>query len=471
MDNKTTLNEPIKAEGNLDAAGHETTSINSTTQDSVAESSASGNLAAVGHETTQNQLAQESHRGSRASQRSDVSEESERASLDGDGSVASQKSGVSNLVDRVGGLTVTSTGFVHMDGPTKRRFKKALSKGLTREAALAAAQVAPEENRGNVATSKDNPTKPKHVAPRPAPGRPKPTYSQALSCIKLGITPVDPVKNPLSPEEMETVKKALKKELRENEDAEKHPEFEAITFKAGWITVTCSNEDTAVWLKARFDKVKVTSGLDIILVEQDKFPKTFIINGFFGSSGDETNGDILSYIGNQNKGLSAKTWTVISRTKEGHLDHLVMGIDEVSWKALSALGGKIAYQFGHMRLNLGKKRNAVALGQADPAPTAEEPAKGPPAERALTLHSAEKKRKVDPKQGRPSQGSSPTPGPSTQGPKKAPTATRPSGKPDGGKKAAKSKEGSPSGRRQTRQGARANSRQTLITASYRKDAR
>lgn len=122
MDHNTTSNEPIKAEGNLDD---------------------------VGHETTLNNLAQESCRGSRASQRSDVSEESERASLDGDGSVASQKSGVSNLADRVGGLKVTSTGFVHMDGPTKRRFKKALSKGLTREAALAAAQVAPEENRGN----------------------------------------------------------------------------------------------------------------------------------------------------------------------------------------------------------------------------------------------------------------------------------------------------------------------------------
>lgn len=140
-------------------------------------------------------------------------------------------------------------------------------------------------------------------------------------------------------------------------------------------------------------------------------------------------------------------------------------------KALSAVGGKIAYQFGHMRLNLGKKRNAAALGQEDPAPTAEEPAKGPPAKRALSQKSAEKKRKVDPKQGQPSEGCGPRPVPSTQEPKKAPTATRPSGKPTGGKKATKSEDCSPSGRRQTRQGARANTRQTLITASYRKDAR
>lgn len=185
-----------------------------------------------------------------------------------------------------------------MDGPTKRRFKKALAQGLTRGAALAAAQVAPEGNRGIASTSKDNSKKPKHVVPKPAHGRPKSMYSQALSCIKLGITPVDPVQNPLSPEEMETVKKALKKELRENEDAEKQPEFEAITFKANWITVTCSNEETAAWLRARFNKVKANSGLDIILVKQDKFPKTFIVNGFFGSSEDETNGDILYYIGN-----------------------------------------------------------------------------------------------------------------------------------------------------------------------------
>lgn len=58
---------------------------------------------------------------------------------------------------------------------------------------------------------------------------------------------------------------------------------------------------------------------------------------------------------------------------------LVLGMDEDLWKALNAVGGKIAYQFGHMKLNLGKKRNAVALGQADSAPTVEEPdlRKGP----------------------------------------------------------------------------------------------
>lgn len=122
---------------------------------------------------------------------------------------------MSKLADRVGGLTVNSTGFVYMIGPTKRRFKKALAQGLTREAVLAAVQVAPEGNRGNAATNKDNTNKPKHVAPKPAHGRPKPTYSQALACIKLGITPVDPVKHRLSSEEMKTVKKAL----RENEEA------------------------------------------------------------------------------------------------------------------------------------------------------------------------------------------------------------------------------------------------------------
>lgn len=473
MDPSNNKNEPTKAEENLAAVGHETTSQTKTAQDSAVESSASGNLTAAGQEATQQ--ARESFRESSASQVSNVSEESERASLKDDASIASQKSGVSKLAERVGDLTVKSTGFVFMDGPTKRRFKMALKQGLSREAALAAAQTAPEENRGNTDRNKGSTNKPKDVAPKPTKGRPKPTYSQALSCIKLGITPVDPVKSPMSSEEMEIVKKAIKKELREKDDAEKHPEFEAMSFKSGWMIITCSNEDTAVWLRARFDKVKATSGLDITLVEQDKFPKTYIVNGFFGSSEDETNEDMLTYIGNQNKGLPAKSWQVISRTREGQMDHLVLGMDQESWKMLDAVGGKIAYLFGHMRLNLGRKRNAMALGQADSEPTTEKTAKAPPAQRATPLHSEEKKRRVDPKQGLPS-GGSPKPGPSTQARntqerKQAQPVAKPSEKPTKGKKKAKSEDGSPSGRRQTRQGARANSRQTLITASYRKDAR
>lgn len=249
---------------------------------------------------------------------------------------------MSKLAERVGDLKVKTTRFVFMDAPTKRKFKKALEQGLSREAALVAAGADSGEG-GNAKTTKVSTTisKPLYKGPKPTYGRPKPTYSQARSCTKLGITSVDPDNKPLSSEDLVTIKKAILKEVRDNEDVERHPEFETTTTKAGWMTITCSNEETVEWLKAKFSNVQATCGLDISLVDKDKRPRTYFVNGYFGSSANETNEGILAYIASQNRKLPAKSWNVISRTKEGQMDHLVFGMDVGSWQALNLVGGKM----------------------------------------------------------------------------------------------------------------------------------
>lgn len=102
MDKVTKSNEPVKADGNLEAVGHETTFL--TAQEDVRESS--------------------------ASQKSDISDKSE-------------VSGVSKLAERVGDLKVQTTGFVQMDGPTIR------AQGLSRKAALVVAAQTAREEREN----------------------------------------------------------------------------------------------------------------------------------------------------------------------------------------------------------------------------------------------------------------------------------------------------------------------------------
>lgn len=54
-------------------------------------------------------------------------------------------------------------------------------------------------------------------------------------------------------------------ELKENEGVERQPEFESIAFKAGWMTLYCSNESTAEWVKLNFVGIKNKTGLKIAL--------------------------------------------------------------------------------------------------------------------------------------------------------------------------------------------------------------
>lgn len=79
--------------------------------------------------------------------------------------------------------------------------------------------------------------------------------------------------------DLNVIKATMLEELKENEGVERQPEFESIAFRAGWMTIYCSNESTAEWVRLNFGGIKDKSGLKIALVEQSEFPKTFVVNG------------------------------------------------------------------------------------------------------------------------------------------------------------------------------------------------
>lgn len=302
------------------------------------------------------------------------------ALLADDRSVVSQKSlGDPGLLEKVKTLKFHKTeGYIPMSTAMKKRYNRAIQKGLTREEALKeampGAKSAPAVARNPFAI--------------------KATYSQVLAGVKLGIVSDDNKKGQLTSADLNIIKSAILEELKENEGVERQPEFESIAFKAGWMTVYCSNESTAEWVRLKFGGIKDKSGLKIALVEQSEFPKTYVVNGYFGDSAGDKSEDILAFIQSQNN-LPAKQWTVIQRESEGRVEHLVLGLDEPSYKALEEKGGRIAYKFGHVRMMLGKKRNAEALqdGAGEPKETnpkaasqsiqgaAKKPKEGPPGDK------------------------------------------------------------------------------------------
>ena len=364
--------------------------------------------------------------------------------------------GTTNQIDvltkNVESVKMKTTDYKHMGTAARKRFKRAMEQGLSREAALKAAL---EQKGANPASTGD-----------------KPSYSKVLTSQRLGVVPEEPSQK-IAEAELTVVKKAILKAVLENKDEAVRPEFEGMALRNGWIAITCTNEATSGWLKRAFPEIKAACDLKIKLVEPEDFPKSFIINGYFAESQAESNANILGYIAAQNP-LKATSWAVVSRVTEGKTEHLVLGVDEESYRTLTDLGGRIAYMMGHTRLALGKKRNNATESsqvpkkpKVDEKPTraAQEPVastsgtKVPPVKR----HAGSTVAKRLTQQG--AVKSVPTPKVGTSGKKTAPPAVAAAARP---KKSPPAQSPTIAERVQNRRGSRAARKQGLITASFKK---
>lgn len=395
-----------------------------------------------------------------SSSQTSVTSEKSDTSLADDRSVISQKSlGGTGLVEQVSALKVRDRKeYIPFSTAHRKRYNKAIKEGLTREEALKKAK----EGAASAST----------IAAEAKATTAKPSYSQVLSGVKLGVISDDPAKKQLSGEDLAAIKKAILEEMMENDGVERQPEFESINFKAGWLTTSCTNESTAKWVRDKFEGVKARCGLKIALVEQNEFPKTCVVNGYFGDSSSDKNESILALIQSQNN-LPAKQWSVITRSTEGKMEHLVLGLDEPSYKALEEKGGRIAYKFGHIRMMLSKKRNADVLktdsGEAKAKPVGEEqtkePAKKPKVVAAKPASVGPAKQPVKPKSAPPGPSKVQTAKPTGQTPvQKSQTGAKP--EKATAKKVPVEKASSP---RRLRKGPRSNLRQGCIRDAFNKN--
>lgn len=335
-----------------------------------------------------------------------------------------------------------------MGTAARRRFKKALESGLTREEAIIKAKSGTVEPKGT------------H----------KRSYKEVLESVKMGITPKNLSERPLTEDEMTRIRETIVSEVEEKEEDGIYPEFEKCVAKAGWLLLHCSNEVTAKWVTANFAKIQKKCGLEVELVDQDNLPKSYIINGWFPVKPEMETQRILRKIAKQCP-VPAQTWTLISRETDTKgktpLEHLVLGVDEASWKALEQRQGLISFELTKVRLQLGKKRNSAAIeAEAKTAPSEEEA--GPSKKRTLEAQATTNptaKAQESTAQGKTEQTkvlkTTEKPGPAakleTGKPKKTPGPSTP--------KAGEKQEGV---KRNTRTGARATLKQNLITTSLRR---
>lgn len=244
-------------------------------------------------------------------------------------------------------LRIMDNGFIRFGNASqRRRFNQAIKEGLSREEAIARASKPGGAPNTTATRAPVKPTKPETA-----------TYAKALSTVKMGIIPKDVHRHPLSKDQMDKIQKEILNEVKRNKEP-KLLLFEGSFHKAGWLTVVCSNAETAEWLRNKFPSIKKECGMEISLAEEGQLPKQLMVRGYFPTSKEESDQDILGYLESQNA-IPAKEWQVVTRKTEGKMEHLVFAVDKKSWDAVEAKKGLMGYKFGSVRLILiAKKRHA-----------------------------------------------------------------------------------------------------------------
>lgn len=175
-----------------------------------------------------------------------------------------------------------------------------------------------------------------------------PSFKQALEGKKIGIFSVNYPEDSLTTEQMNMVQEAILMKIIDLDEGSIKPKFLGTTFKAGWLTINCANEDTANWLKQSIGSITPWEGARLKAAED--LPKAVKINAFFPNSAEDNNEKILKLVGKQNDGLKTSQWRVLKRTQEGVSAHLTLSIDKSSQDVLKARGHRISYKFGQVTM-------------------------------------------------------------------------------------------------------------------------
>ncbi|XP_075165250.1 uncharacterized protein LOC142237739 [Haematobia irritans] len=248
-------------------------------------------------------------------------------------------------------LTTSQQGpdFVKMKSAEKRRFKKALSQGFSREKALEFAKGKSE----TTSSLKRPPTTTKNPF-KDTDKRMKFTQTPSDDgCVNMGLIPLDLFENPFDQTQIDRLQEAIIDAAIETR-SEIKPEFEGCLPRKGWLMVTCTNRNTAEWLRSNVHVIKEKSRVQLTVVEETDFPCSYYVQGSFPNSQGLANSKILDTIEAQNQ-LKASTWKVLQRKwSEGSTVHLSLSVDAKSWTKLAETNGRIAYRFGHINLQLQK---------------------------------------------------------------------------------------------------------------------
>lgn len=114
------------------------------------------------------------------------------------------------------------------------------------------------------------------------------------------------------------------------------PVFEDTRLHSGAMRLRFANDQTRQWLVQNVPKLKskkLWSGANLVLIEFKDIPKPHKFNVVFRNINKNPK-EIFSLLEKQNKGISTKSWTVLSNVKRENGTHMTIGVGQDSFDVL-----------------------------------------------------------------------------------------------------------------------------------------
>lgn len=264
---------------------------------------------------------------------------------------------------------------VRLSGAARKRMKFFIQKGETadkaRELALKGGRPPNKATKrirsdGSTPDARDTKrAKTTEGSAAPAKGA-KPSFSQVLTGVKIGIMHSSYPEVLLKMEELEAIQEAILDKIVEiGKGAAIKPQFHQIHKRPGWLGITCTDKATAEWMKGLQDELQPWSGATLKIVSEAEMPHTEILVAYVPGSQDYTDEKILGLIEAQNEGLNAKSWRILRKTVAGSSLEITLSVDVQSSERLKKLNYKIGYRFGQIQLRPKKGKQEKAQAATD----------------------------------------------------------------------------------------------------------
>jgi Domain of unknown function (DUF4780) len=189
-------------------------------------------------------------------------------------------------------------------------------------------------------------------------------HQQASSPVTVGVVAKSYPARRLTEEDFTHIKQVVEQQIAKNRKASIKPRFTKLPCLkiTGWIQFSCSNSDTADWLKS----LVIWTELDCKCLAPGELPQEFIFTGYFLGSADKENDQVLGMIEAQNEGLDTDNWYVRNRTEEKTCLGLTVIVDQASYEALCRKIFWLDFGFGQkVKLYRKDDKNRATSGRQD----------------------------------------------------------------------------------------------------------
>ncbi|XP_055386866.1 uncharacterized protein LOC129615611 [Condylostylus longicornis] len=150
----------------------------------------------------------------------------------------------------------------------------------------------------------------------------------------------------LSLQQKSIIQNEIMETLLEQEDKDVKPQFRGCSNKPGWLSITCGNQETAIWLINKIPEISRNTKINLKELKETLNPELVIV--YFPQSLGESTSKILRRISAQNFDLMISSWKILKRKTVSNMVQLTILVDAESIKKLKEINYRLNWRFGYV---------------------------------------------------------------------------------------------------------------------------